>query len=744
MRHFPADWPGPGAIDLSVHDKPHVSSSIEWWYLNCHLLTGTNRDLSIFAAFFRICLGYDEKTKIPRYAYSITWALSDAQDKRYFAESLLDKNAPQIGLEKMERGEGTRDPRLRQAMREVLEKGKIPRPDKMFKNEPNMAFSNLDINFDDNCLTRSDDGTYLLRLISEDNEIDCHLAFKPEKEPVRHGVDGVVKGVDNADMFYYFIPRCAVSGHLNLYGKDLDVASGSGWYDHEFGIPNQDDPAGSQQPDEVAWNWAAIQLEDGSEITAYNMQEVETGKTIGQRAIHVHPNGSADYYDDVVFEPLEAWRSKRTFNDYPTFWKLEIPQMGLTGHVGAQFDDQEFITAISKPSFWEGRVQFSGRKDNQDVNGIGYVERSGYATVETLDDFFSAVGEVVVASVQDLLPFEPTRERVRDLIGTEERDHYMDGIHIPQFVDSLIRPLREIADRGGKSWRSYAALASCDVVGGDSRRFVQWLAMPELMHVGSLIVDDVEDGSDVRRGGPTCHIIYGEPLAINAGTAGYFLGHKLLHDSQVSDRDKLRLYDLYFEVLRAAHGGQAIDIDGLNMFMPDVVETGDGEMLERRVLAIHRLKTAVPAGVLSRMGAVVGGGTEEQIEAVGAYMEAIGVAFQIIDDVLDIRGFSKKLKKRGGDIRQGKVTLPLAKAMQRLPELERRWLWDTLESKPTDDKTVSAVIEMLESCGAVEECVTQADQVVESAWQRFDEVIEDSFVKLMLRAFGWYVLKRHY
>ena len=96
-------------------------------------------------------------------------------------------------------------------------------------------------------------------------------------------------------------------------------------------------------------------------------------------------------------------------------------------------------------------------------------------------------------------------------------------------VATLITPIREIADRGGKSWRSYAALACCDVVGGDSRKFAQWLAMPELMHVGSLIVDDVQDKSTVRRGGPRCHVMHGEPIAINAGTAAYFMTQHLLH-----------------------------------------------------------------------------------------------------------------------------------------------------------------------------------------------------------------------
>ena len=73
----------------------------------------------------------------------------------------------------------------------------------------------------------------------------------------------------------------------------------------------------------------------------------------------------------------------------------------------------------------------------------------------------------------------------------------MDGVDLEQYARTLIHPIREIIDRGGKAWRSYAALTCCDIVGGDSRKFVEWLAMPELMHVGSLIVDDV--AGQVRR-----------------------------------------------------------------------------------------------------------------------------------------------------------------------------------------------------------------------------------------------------
>jgi geranylgeranyl pyrophosphate synthase len=305
-------------------------------------------------------------------------------------------------------------------------------------------------------------------------------------------------------------------------------------------------------------------------------------------------------------------------------------------------------------------------------------------------------------------------------------------------------PIRQITDRGGKSWRSYAALACCDVVEGDSRKFQQWLAVPELLHVGSLIVDDVQDRSQIRRGGPTVHMMYGEPIAINSGTAAYFLAQHLLISKEISDQDKLKLYDLYFEAMRAGHAGQATDLDGLAMITDEVVESGDSELLERRILATHRLKTAAPAAALARMGAVAGGGSRAQVEAVGSFFEAVGLAFQIIDDVLNLRGFKGNLKARGEDISNGTVTLPFAKALGALPVEERRALWETLKSKPSDPLVVAATVEKLEVCGAVEACVKQARALVEDTWWRSEPHLPDSLPKIMLRAFGWYVLERHY
>lgn len=739
-------WPQSGPIDLALHDLPHAAADTEWWYVNTHVELGDGRKLGLFAAFFRIISAVDEATGQIAYAHSMTWALSEPATKRYVGESRVDERSPQLGLERLKNDRGTKDERLNRAMAEILERGQVPTPDRIFDGSASVATDRLDLRYGTATYAKLDDGSYQLHI--ETGSDGCDLNFFPEKPAARHGDDGTVRGTTGEQMFYYFIPRCRVTGSVQLDGERVPVAKGQGWYDHEFGgyveseTPMaQGEGAGIRN---LGWNWCAIQLDNGSDLSAYEIIDVATHETVGKWMIAVGDNGAQRSIEDLTFSPGKTWTSMRTFHTYPTSWRLEAASIGLDLVVEATFDDQEMITVISKPAFWEGKCTVRGVIAGREVTGLAYIERSGFENIETLDDFFSAVGKEVRRSTAAVLPLEPTYEELRNLIASEELDHYMQGVDATSMAATLIAPIREMVDRGGKSWRSYAALACCDVVGGDSRKFTQWLAMPELLHVGSLIIDDVQDQSTVRRGGPTCHVTHGEPVAINAGTAAYFLTQQLLQSDELTDKKKLRLYDLYFAAMRAGHAGQAIDLGGMAPLMPDAVATGEHSVLSQRILACHRLKTAAPAGCLARMGAVAGGGTDQQIAAVGEFFEAVGLAFQIMDDVLNLKGFKGNLKQRGEDISNGVVTLPIAMAMGRLPRDQREWLWATLQSKPTDEAVVAAAVEVVQACGAIQACADLARELVETGWQKAEPLLDPSLSRVMLRAFGWYVLERHY
>lgn len=765
MTKRPNDWPAEGLIDLKVHDRPHASSTLEWWYQNGHVVADGRR-FSFFAAFFRQVKGRDPKTREPLYAHSLTWSLFDVEGQVSNFVSRVDPSAPEEGLKRIKRGLGGKDYKLNRALAEILERGQVPLPDRMFKDRVFVNPDRLDLQYANAVFKRLADGRYELHLDDAERGVGLDLVLTPQKPPVLQGDDGVVRGSDDQAMFYYFIPRNSVEGTITHRGVAHKVTEGSAWYDHEFGLHETeeeevDDAAEAKLDDktrqtrgearrkkheqrQVAWDWVSLQFDNNTELSVYCELYPNVPKSAGEWAVLVDKDGKRSLHKDIRFEATKIWRSTQTFFEYPVAWKLTVPSAKIELEIESAFEDQEFLTLISKPSFYEGRVHAKGKVGGQDRTAVGVLERSGYASYEDLEGFFEEVGKVVRKSVERVIPLKPTYEQARGLVASKEREQYMRGLDVDQYARTHLHPIREITDRGGKGWRSYAAITCCDIVGGDSRKFIDWIALPELMHVGSLIVDDVEDKSETRRGGKTAHLIYGDGQAINSGTAAYFIGIHLLNSDWVSDADQIKIYQLYFEALRSGHAGQAIDIDGQDHMMPGVVESGDSALLEERVLAVHRLKTAAPAGCLARIGATGGGGSPEQIEGLGRFFEDLGLAFQIIDDVLNLRGFKGDLKAKAEDLQQGKVTLPVAKAMSRLSLAERRAFWETLRSKPQDMATIGKLLEQLESVGAIDACVKQAKDLVEEGWARLAPLVDDSLSKMLLRAFGWYVLERHY
>jgi geranylgeranyl pyrophosphate synthase/predicted secreted hydrolase len=753
---YPVDWPEAGEIDLSIHDLPHRTSSLEWWYYNAHLECNNGRNFSMFVSFFRKMIGYNEATKKGDYAHSISWALIDLDTERdreknkYYHVSLVDQRAPEKGLEKLKNGEMVKDAHLRKAAIEMLEKGNVPLPDRLFKNDIRLEFDRLFLDFDGNTLQKEEHGSYLLNLFDPHHNVGCELRFEPWVRAVRHGDQGIVEGGSFETMFYYFIPNNKVSGKVKLGKEIFDISAGIGWYDHEFGTFIEDDhahekPVRGNLNTDASWNWLGLQLDNGSQLSCYNLYDNLTNSVSKPVLVLVDPEGERKQTSNFRFESDgEIWTSMRTFLDYPTLWKLTVPDMDITLQIKAHSGQQEFATVISKPAFWEGRVNAIGAFGTSEVQGKGFIERSGFVQLETMEDFLKVVSRETLRSIQKVLPLEPSGEKLNELLFRRGESKYAKYIDNERYSEALIEPIRTIIDRGGKSWRSYAALACCDIVGGNSQVVRDWLALPELMHVGSLIVDDVEDKSLIRRGGPALHLMYGEDVAINAGTACYFLGQIIIYETEnLDDRRKVEIYNLYFEALRAGHSGQALDIHGLDYMMDDVVTNG-GNLLIERVTAIHRLKSAVPASSLASMGATMGGGSLKQARALGDYFESLGIAFQIVDDTLNLKGFKNDLKSRGEDITAGKVTYPVAVAMSRLEFDDRKQLWEILSSQSKEDSMIERAIALIEKADSIEGCLQIARDMVDHAWIMLDPIVEDSMIKLNLRAFSWYILDRQY
>lgn len=216
--------------------------------------------------------------------------------------------------------------------------------------------------------------------------------------------------------------------------------------------------------------------------------------------------------------------------------------------------------------------------------------------------------------------------------------------------------MRYSVGAGGKRVRPILILAGGQVVGASDHLLLPAACAMECLHTYSLIHDDLPamDNDDLRRGKPTCHKIFGEALAILAGDALLTFAFELMTNPELtSEIQPERINRAVFVLARAAGesgmvGGQAADI--LN----------EGKTVEAQVLHyIHYHKTAALLGASVEIGAILGGGCEEDIIRLRRYGQALGLAFQIKDDILDIEGDQNVIgKPTGSDARQKKVTYP--------------------------------------------------------------------------------------
>lgn len=126
---------------------------------------------------------------------------------------------------------------------------------------------------------------------------------------------------------------------------------------------------------------------------------------------------SYPYVFCLPFRSGKEWTSVRTFSSYPTQWRLSSESFGFDLTLKASFNDQEFVTIIAKPAFWEGRVEVEGTYKGSSVTGLGYIERNGFNVLSDLKKFFKAVGKEVRAAVRYVYPDNPTFDEACKLVA---------------------------------------------------------------------------------------------------------------------------------------------------------------------------------------------------------------------------------------------------------------------------------------------------------------------------------------
>jgi geranylgeranyl diphosphate synthase type II len=232
---------------------------------------------------------------------------------------------------------------------------------------------------------------------------------------------------------------------------------------------------------------------------------------------------------------------------------------------------------------------------------------------------------------------------------------------------TIHRAIRYSLMAGGKRIRPVLCMEAARTLSDAIEGVEAAAASLEFIHTYSLIHDDLPalDNDDFRRGKPTCHKVFGDAMAILAGdsllTIAFQVLSELPHVSSDIKVALIRELSTASGTVGGMIGGQVADIEGER-------QTPNPELLE----SIHRAKTGALLRASVRMGAIYAGGTPEQVARLSAYGEHVGLAFQIVDDILDVEESSEALGKTAGkDAEQQKITFPAVYGLEQSREMAR-------------------------------------------------------------------------
>ena len=353
-----------------------------------------------------------------------------------------------------------------------------------------------------------------------------------------------------------------------------------------------------------------------------------------------------------------------------------------------------------------------------------------------IEKFLEQTASLIDKAIAKYVPRKFTKDSVLFRVNPPSRSFSMEALD-----KAIAEPIWDILDRGGKRWRPALFLLVCEVLGKKTDTYLDFAIIPEVVHNGTLVVDDIEDSSDLRRGKPCLHRIYGIDIAVNAGNAMYYLPllPLMAKRKQISPETLRDIYEVYVQEMINLSVGQAMDI-AWHRGIANADSVGEDDYLQ-----MCAYKTGTLARMAARLAAVLSGANTELVEKLGHYAESIGVAFQMQDDVLDLTGkeFAEKKGGRGQDITEGKRTLMVIYTLKKASPADRKRLINILNMHTSDQRLRDEAIAIMEKYNAIEHVKQTASQIVTGSWSEAEKLLPESEAKEKLKAFAEFLIKRN-
>jgi octaprenyl-diphosphate synthase len=315
---------------------------------------------------------------------------------------------------------------------------------------------------------------------------------------------------------------------------------------------------------------------------------------------------------------------------------------------------------------------------------------------------------ISIASAREY--FELLRE---DLVAIEQE--------LGRDAASSVSTITEIAEYlrsgGGKRIRPSLLLLAAHMMGYSGQGAIRLGAVVEMVHTATLVHDDIIDGADTRRGRPSANTTWGNEKCVLAGDWLYMQAFKVALEEQ-----NLRILSLLIELTQQMVEGELLQIQKLGRAI------SEAEYYD----LIYR-KTACLFSVSMKMGGVLSHATEAEEASLATYGRAVGLAFQIVDDVLDLTATEEALGKPvASDLREGKTTLPVIHAFDHGTAAERRAIQRVLDDRSFENISRQQIQDILVRNGSVEYAMAAADRYAEQSRQALSRFADSDYRRALL------------
>ncbi len=301
---------------------------------------------------------------------------------------------------------------------------------------------------------------------------------------------------------------------------------------------------------------------------------------------------------------------------------------------------------------------------------------------------------------------------------------------LPSVEKSLVEPARYLMSMGGKRLRPALMLTIIEALGKNPEDYMEFSIIPEIIHNSTLVHDDIEDNSATRRNKPALHVQFGLAIANNLGDFGYYYPIITVLDSgKLSGEMKSKLITIYQRDMLKLTIGQGTDLAW------GVGAVDLRSITEDNVLGMLYGKTGVLTSMTGKLAATLCGATENVVQAISDFCAALGVGFQLQDDLLNVTesDVSKNKGMIGEDITEGKITLLVIYTLEHASPADKERLIQILRMHTKDQAHIREAIQIMKRYNAHEHTDEVKRKVIDDAWAKLDKALPDSEAKKRLK-----------